>query len=301
MTSCGGSGNRAGRLDPLRQLRAAVLTHQDAEAVLCHAAAGLQGRNQGLRSPQVRGCLLHVKFRDQALSFPQGGDPERFLLKFEIFPGKFEAFLIGPHLDVVRRHLGLQKDQDVVVALHLGVEVGVGGLDRAAEPPPEIEFPGSVEAGRPVVVIVGGQQSLKSGNVERIGSSRSSHCGSIGPAIALLLGEQVALGNSAFRPGLQDAAAGHFQREVLLRSLGNQLIERRVAKRRPPAGVVTLAAPQVGVAGVDPRFRDIGLGRTVVRANFETIVPPLAGARTARHRKNQDQESCPVRDANQSA
>ena len=121
--------------------------------------AGCQGWNQGLRRPQVRGCLLNVKFRDQALPFPQGDDPERFLLKFEILLGKFQALLIGPHLDVVRGHLGLQEHQDVVVALHLGVEIGVGGLDRAAETPPEIEFPGGIEAGRPVVVIVAGQRN----------------------------------------------------------------------------------------------------------------------------------------------
>ena len=109
---------------------------------------------------------------------------------------------------------------------------------------------------------------------------------------ALLLGKQVALGDSAFRAGLQDAAAGHFQREVLLRRLGNQLIEGRVAKRRPPAGVVTFAATQAGVAGFDPGFRDRGVRRAVVWANFETVVPPLSSARAAGQRKNQDQESC---------
>ena len=128
--------------------------------------------------------------------------------------------------------------------------------------------------------------------VERIGIRAHRIAGVLGRH-ALLLGKQVALGDAAFRPGLQNAAAGHFQREVLLRGLGNQLIERRVAKSRPPAGVVVFAATQVGVARLDPGFRDRGFGGAVVRANFETVVPPLSGARTTGQRKKQDQESCP--------
>ena len=159
MTSCGGAGNRAGRRDPLGQL-VRRLSHQDAEAVLAmRQPVRRVGISDSVR-PEVRGCLLNVEIRDQALLLPQGGDPERFLLKFDVLPGEFQTFLVGPHLDVVRGHLGLQQHQDVVVALHLGIEVGVGGLDRAAETPPEIEFPGGIEAGRPVVVIVGGQREV---------------------------------------------------------------------------------------------------------------------------------------------
>ena len=78
------NGNRAGRLDRLGQL-VGRFSHQDAEAVLRRAMAGQQGRNQRLGCPEVRGRLLNVKFRDQALLLPQGHDPERFLLKFDDF------------------------------------------------------------------------------------------------------------------------------------------------------------------------------------------------------------------------
>ena len=138
-------------------------SHQHAEAILCPAVAGSQNRNQRFGRPEVRGRLLNVQFGDQALLFPHGNDPQRFLSEVRGSFGKFQTLFVGPHLDVVCGHLGLQKHQHVVVAFDLGVEIDVGRLDRAAETPPEIEFPCSVKAGRPVVVIVFWQRKKLNG------------------------------------------------------------------------------------------------------------------------------------------
>ena len=256
------------------------------------AVAGKQGGNQRLRCAQVRDCLLNVKLSDQSLLLPRGNDPERFLLKLDVFSGKFQALLVGPHLDVAGRHLGLQQDQDVIVSGDLSVEVGVGGLDRAAETAPEIELPGGIQPNRPIVKVV----SWQGDDVQGIGVLAERTAGVTRRGL-LLLGKEAALGDSALGAGLQNAEAGHFQGEVLLRRLGHQLIEGRVAENRPPAGVVMPTGEQVGVARVDPGIRDAGVRRSVVWARFEAVVPPLSGGRAAGQRDNQDQEGRPAGNA----
>ena len=82
----------------------------------------------------------------------QADDSQRLLLEIDVLPRKLEPFFVGPHLDVVRGHFGLQKHQDVVVVGALGVEVGVGRLDGPAKSSPEIQFPRGIEADRRVVV-----------------------------------------------------------------------------------------------------------------------------------------------------
>jgi hypothetical protein len=78
-------------------------------------------------------------------------DFESAFLEFDVAAHQLEAPLEAARLHAVRRHLGQQDDDGVVVVLHGGIQPGVGRLDRATVAAPEIEFPGSVEAGRPHV------------------------------------------------------------------------------------------------------------------------------------------------------
>ena len=88
--------------------------------------------------------------------------------------------------------------------------------------------------------------------VERIAVSQC--VAGIAAAHLLLLGEQIACGDSSFRAGFQDAAAGRFERQVLIGGRRNQVIQGRIVERRPPTGVVVFQAFQPGIVGVDPVF-----------------------------------------------
>ena len=87
-------------------------------------------------------------------SLAQTDDSQRLLLEFDVLLRELEAFLVGPHLDVVGGHFGLQKHKDVVEVGALGIEVGVGRLDGSAESSPEIQFPRGIEANGHVVVVM---------------------------------------------------------------------------------------------------------------------------------------------------
>ena len=63
------------------------------------------------------------------------------------FARERDALFEDADLDVGGRDLGDEAHQHVVVVGDRGEQLGVGRLDAAAEPAPEIDLPGRIEAG----------------------------------------------------------------------------------------------------------------------------------------------------------
>ena len=188
--------------------------------------------------------------------------------------GQLQPILIGPHLDVVGGHFGLQEHQDVVVVGALRVEIRVGRFDGPAEPSPEIQLPCGVEADRHVVVIMSQVEQIE-------GIAVSQGVAGIAAAGPLLLRKQIAGGDSAFGPGFQNAATGRLERQVFADSRRHQIIQSRIVEDRPPTGIVHLQAFHPGIVGVNPVLGRRGTGSAVVWADFEAIAIPLP--KTAAH------------------
>ncbi len=97
----------------------------------------------------------------------------------------------------------------------------------------------------------------------------------------LLLGEQIAGGDTAFGAGFQDATTGRFERQVLIGGRRNQAIQSWIVEDRPPMGVGVFEAFQSGIVRVDPVLRSHGGGSRVVWSYLEPILDPRYGACTS--------------------
>ena len=124
---------------------------QDRERVLGLPDAGLEVGDERARVFEQRGGLRRVEPGHLAGLELLVGDREAALLDRDVGVRDVEPLLERAELDVVRRHLGEQRHQHVVVRGDRGEQLGVGRLDAAAEPAPEVDLPGRVEAGLPVV------------------------------------------------------------------------------------------------------------------------------------------------------
>ena len=76
------------------------------------------------------------------------------LLLLDVVARDLDPLLGHPELHVIRRHVGQERHQGVVVVFDRSVEAAVGGLDGPAVAAPEIQFPAQVEAGGQVGVEV---------------------------------------------------------------------------------------------------------------------------------------------------
>lgn len=89
----------------------------------------------GPRLFHVEASRLHAN--SESL-FRQGKDA---LLDADVLLGNLDALLGNPELHVVRRHVGQQGYQGIVIAVQRCVQVGIGRLDGPAETSPEIQLP----------------------------------------------------------------------------------------------------------------------------------------------------------------
>ena len=127
----------------------------------------------------------------------------------DVLGHELQTLLEDADLDVVRRHLGDQQDEHVVVVFDGGIQLGIGGLDGAAESAPEIDFPGQIEAH---VRIIEEARDLRLG---RIGHGAADGVVRIFEESLLQLREQISGSDVAQGASRQDARSGRSQIEIL--------------------------------------------------------------------------------------
>ena len=243
---------------------------QRAKSIPRPATTGLQSRNQGFGATQDRQSLFHVQLAHRALLEPILRNTKRVLLQLHILASQLQPFVQGPELNVVRRHFGLKNHQDIVVVFDFGAEVRVGRLDGAAETSPEIEFPGGVEADRPVVELELGQRKLP----ERIGVL-AQPIARVSPDGLLALRKEVSASHVQLGSRFDHPHAGKLQRQILLVGRVDQVVENRILERRPPVGVVGGHRFHVVVLGVEPRIGDGGGRLAIVGTHLKAVECPL--------------------------
>ena len=136
-----------------------------------------------------------------------------------------DALIEDADLHVRGRDLGDEAHQHVVVVGDRGEQLGVGRLDGAAEPAPEIDLPGRIEAGLEGVEVA----------VEHRLVVQAEARACVRAAQLLRLWKEPADRDAAARLRLEDAQAGRPQRQVLRVSDGDQPPEHRIAEHFPPA------------------------------------------------------------------
>ena len=101
---------REALVDRLRRL-----AEQQGEGVLGLPQRVLQRRDLRLRLADQRLRLLDVELADLAVLELDGRDAQALLLRREVLLRDVDALLRGPDVDVVRRHVGDDRDERVVV------------------------------------------------------------------------------------------------------------------------------------------------------------------------------------------
>ena len=145
------------QLRPRTELRLQIArrdAQQDTERVVRLTEHDLEGRDGRAGLFQDGPGLFHVepgRRADPELLLDEGQDA---LLNPDVVAGDLDPLLGDPVLHVIRGHVGQQGHQGGIVVFDRSIQVGIGGLDRAAETAPEIELPAQVEAGRPVGIEV---------------------------------------------------------------------------------------------------------------------------------------------------
>ena len=152
-------------------------------------------------------------------------DVEARPLQLGVVARHLELFLGGADADVVGRHLGQQRHEDVVVVGHRGEQLGVRRLDATPELAPEVELPRNVEACQELIEAA-------------VGWLHDDVLARDHPALAtngvLRLGEERADGDPPPCLPLQHPDARGLQRRVLPVRVNDQVGHDRVAERFPP-------------------------------------------------------------------
>jgi hypothetical protein len=97
--------------------------------------AGLDAElgNRRLGVLEEGGCLLHVELRRASGFEADPRDAETVLLDPHVVPGDRQALVEHPDLNVGRRNLGHEADENVIIVGHGGEQIAVRGLDGAAK------------------------------------------------------------------------------------------------------------------------------------------------------------------------
>ena len=173
-----------------------------------------------------------------------------------------DALLKGAQLDVVARHLGRQRHQDVPARLHGGQQVGIGGLDVAPDAAEDVQLPAGIEAG---IVRIGDQPPGDA--ILPVGGS-ARRAAALDGARGVDRGPEAACGDASCRARLADAGFGLHQVQVGAHGPVFEGRQNRIVEDRPPPCQV-----DVGRRGHGGRFRpgpvrrDVRLRGLIVRAD----------------------------------
>ena len=148
-------------------------------------------------------------------------------MQLGVFLGQLDPFLGLPHVDVVLRRVGQQRDEHRVVVFQRSLELGVGALNLAAVESPKVQFPGQVETQTPVVVELEGGAALAAV-----------------PAAGVLRWGKARPWRWTTGAGLKDASAVLLEIDVLAVGAVDYVVQRGVVENAPPAAQVGGAAGQ---------------------------------------------------------
>jgi hypothetical protein len=92
------------------------------------------------------------------------------------------------------------------------------------------------------------------------------------------LGKEVAVRDAELCPGGKHAKAGFAQRDVLIVSAIDDVVQQRVAEHGPPAGQIIVRRTDTLIGGVDPFASDRRTRRRVDWTNFAIVMKVFANA-----------------------
>ena len=165
-----------------------------------------------------------------------------------------------PIANVIARHVAQQRHEHGVVIFHRRVQRRFRRLNCAAEPAPEVEFPGQIETEVPLTE-------------ERIAHAEPR----VSAVGRLQLREEAADRKGELCPRGQNSEPGLAQRQILLIRLLNEPVERRVVELFPPVGEVIrfTIPPHPRVARLDPLLGHRRRWPTIIRTDLEPIAHVL--------------------------
>ena len=273
-------------------------SQQDAHPVVSLAQFGFQQRHSCFGLGQdafhlidmIAPRLLEAAFRTWIAEFVQL--PQRLgdlALQGDVLLDEFQTGFQSADLDVGRGDIAQQGHQHLVVT-------GAGSFqgmfcrnDGSAIAAPEIELPRQIESVAPVgeeVVPAAQNHFRRPGQFGALDRDRAVRApGSCPPLEAtrgsLRLREQVALCNPKLCTCLQDSKARLAQRQVVDLRSGDQFVQQRILKHRPPLAEIRRLLNDPFVPRVDPLVRRGGFWRAVVRTNLEPIARVLPQTSTS--------------------
>jgi hypothetical protein len=220
----------------------------------------LQPGDDRLGDGQVALGLSHVERRHDARLEAVLHQLERLLLALGVAGGGADLVLQRADLDVVDRHLGEEAHQHVAVVLDRRLHLGVGRLDRAAHPTPEVDLPGRVEPGRVDGVGAGARRSDRGRGVLR--DAVADHV-----AGGVHLRVELARGHASPGARLLDALERELQIEVALAGPLDEPGQFRILEHLPPHVECGLAVLEALGRRLVPRVGQRRFGRRVVRSD----------------------------------
>ena len=208
---------------------------------------GLEERHLRFRRVQERRRLCGIDFGHRAVLGAQRRDVEARALQLGVAPRHVELRLRGADADVVRRDLGEEGHEDVVVVGIRGEQLGIRGLDAAPELAPHVELPGDVETGEEVVEV-----PLRRHDEEVLARDVPA----VGRHGVLDLGEERADRDASPCLGSQHPSASRLQRGVLPVALDDQVRQDGIPERFPPRADRLRLGPDAVRVPRDPGVRD---------------------------------------------
>jgi hypothetical protein len=215
--------------------------------------------------------LFHVEPGPRADLEARLGEGQDALLNPDVVLCDLDPLLGNAVLHVIRRRVGQQRHQGIVIVFDRSVQTGTGRFDGPAEAAPEIQLPAQTQAGRPIGIPVGEwtvrENAVEEGRVVSLIAAQSDTA--VLPGGFLALREDIAHGDLLLRPRLKDAHADGAQGQVLLVGATDEGIERRVVEHGPP--ILEVAILDVGIVGLDPLRGDRRRRLAVIGANESVL------------------------------
>ncbi len=203
----------------VQQITEVVRGHaeQHGESIPRLASLRLEGRQRRLGVQEHGPGLLQVELGHGAVLEPGLDDLQGLLLDVDVLLGDADALLGGPERDVVVGHVRGQGDEGVVVVREGREQAGVGRLDPAPDPSPEVELPARLRPDRRLPVLDAAAALKESGG----GGSIARAVVLDGPDRLLRLREDLADRDAQLGAGLKDPYPGLLEREVVPTKLGD--------------------------------------------------------------------------------